>query len=93
MPHVLGALDLAAGGAAGRRLLARTLPRWAELRRDLAGFVAKHDYRNRAPFTEAEAGAHLRAIEALHGRAGLFGNDLREPARTGRRAPRERAPE
>jgi len=93
VPHVLAALDLAAGGAAGRRLLARTLPKWADLRRDLAGFVAKHDYRNRAPFTEAEAEAYVRAIEALHGRGGLFGNDRPVPARAERRASRERARE
>jgi hypothetical protein len=85
VPHALAALELAAGDAAGDRLLARTLPKWAELRRDLAGFVKKHDHRNREPFTEAEAAAYLRAIEALHGQAGLFANDLRGPARTGRR--------
>jgi len=93
VPHALAALDLAAGGAAGHRLIARTLPKWAELRRDLSGFVRKHDHRNREPFTEAEAGAYLRAIEALHGRAGLFANDLRGPARSERRAAPARASE
>ena len=86
VPHALAALELAAGEAAGRRLLARTLPKWAELRRDLAGFVRKHDHRNREPFTEAEASAYLRAIEALHGQAGLFANDLRRQAPSERRA-------
>ena len=80
------ALELAAGDAAGSRLLARTLPKWADLRRDLAGFVRKHDHRNREPFTEAEASAYLRAIEALHGQAGLFANDLRGQGAV--RAPR-----
>jgi len=88
VPHALAALELAAGDAAGSRLLARTLPKWADLRRDLAGFVRKHDHRNREPFTEAEASACLRAIAALHGQAGLFANDLRGQARSeGRASP------
>jgi hypothetical protein len=76
VPHAVRALELAAGGPAADRLLARTLPKWAEMRRDLAGFVSKHDHRNREPYTEAERTAHVRAIEALTGQLGLFPNDL-----------------
>ena len=76
VPHTVRALELAAGGAAGDRLVARTLPKWAEMRRDLSGFVAKHDHRNREPYTEAERTAYVRAIETLTGHAGLFPNDL-----------------
>jgi hypothetical protein len=86
VPHALGALEMAAGDAAGNRLLARTLPKWADLRRDLTAFVSKHDHRNRQPFTEAEAGAYLRAIETLHGRAGLFPSDRDRLTRSGRPA-------
>ena len=76
VPHAVRALELAAGDPAGNRLLTRTLPKWAALRRDLAGFVAKHDHRNREPYTEAESTAYVRAIEALTGQVGLFPNDL-----------------
>jgi hypothetical protein len=91
VPHALGALELSAGDAAGARLLARTLPKWADLRRDLAGFVSKHDHRNRQPFTEAEADAYLRAIETLHGRSGLFPSDRERFTRSSRRARSSRS--
>jgi hypothetical protein len=92
VPHALAALELAAGEC---RQPAPGLDaaEWADLRRDLAGFVRKHDHRNREPFTEAEAGAYLRAIEALHGQAGLFANDLRGLPRSERRASPQRASE
>ena len=78
-----------ARGRRDRRLLVtRTLPKWAELRRDLQGFVDKHDYRNRRPFTEAESTAYLRALEVLTGAPGLFANDLRAGARAVRGTPR-----
>jgi hypothetical protein len=83
VPHALRALDIGGGGPAVHELLVRTLAKWAELRRDLAGFVGKHEYRNREPYTQAEGSAHLRAMETLTGRPGLFPNDLRrglEPA-------------
>ena len=76
VPHALRVLDMGVGSAAARALLTRTLSKWAELRRDLSGFVGKHDYRNRESFTEAEGSAHLRAIETLIGTPGLFANDM-----------------
>src|SRR6266536_1642933 len=81
VPHALQALQLGADATHAQLLVTRTLPKWAELRRDLQGFVDKHDYRNRRPFTEAESTAYLRAIEVLTGARGLFANDLRAGAR------------
>jgi uncharacterized small protein (DUF1192 family) len=92
LPHALRALEIGPGGAVVHELLARTLPKWAELRRDLAGFVGKHDYRNREPYTEAEGTAYLRAVEALTGSPGLFPSDMRREtgsARRGAAAPLE----
>jgi hypothetical protein len=93
VPHIVRALDVAGGGAGADRLLARTLPKWADLRRDLAGFVRKHDHRNREPYTEAESTAHVRAIETLTGRAGLFPNDRQRDARAAAPRPRGDAPQ
>ncbi len=73
VPHALRALEIGGGSAEARRLVDRTLQKWRALRTDLQGFVAKHDHEKRQPFTAAEAEAHLRAIEALTGGAGLFG--------------------
>jgi hypothetical protein len=70
VPHLLGALALGNGTAQVEQIVARTLPKWAELRRDLADFVRKHEHRNRAPFIEAEASAYLRAFEVLVGAPG-----------------------
>ncbi len=81
VPHALQALQLGADATHAQLLVTRTLPKWAELRRDLQGFVDKHDYRNRRPFTEAESTAYLRALEVLTGAPGLFANDLRAGAR------------
>lgn len=77
VPHVWRALEIGGGAAGARRLLARTLPKWAEIRRDLQSFLGKHDHRNRQPFTEAESLAGIRALETLAGASGLFGNDVR----------------
>lgn len=74
VPHVVRALELGAGREQAATLIARTLPKWAELRRDLAGFIGKHEYRNTQGFTEAEGTAYLRAFEALVGAPGVFGN-------------------
>jgi hypothetical protein len=81
LPHAVGAVDLGAGSAQARRLVALTLPKWAELRRDLQGFIDKHDHLKRRPFTEAESLASLRALEVVAGAPGLFGCDLRAGGR------------
>jgi hypothetical protein len=82
VPHAVRALRLGVGTVEAQHLVRRTLPKWAEIRRDLQGFVDKHDYRTRQPFTEAESTAYLRALEVIVGAPGLFGNDR---ARTPRR--------
>ena len=75
VPHAIRALEVGVGTPRCEQLIARTLTKWAELRKDLGGFIAKHDYRNRRPFTEAEGTAYLRAFETLVGAPGVFGND------------------
>jgi hypothetical protein len=75
-PHVLLAIERAAGRPGASWLTARTVAKWERLRDDLARFVRKHDHRNREPFTETEAGACQRAFETLSGAPGLFGNEL-----------------
>jgi len=52
--------------------------KWDALRRDLEGFVGKHDYRNRVPFTDAEASSYRRAFEMMAGRQGAWGSDLHD---------------
>jgi hypothetical protein len=89
LPHALRALEVDRGRGAATLLLARTLPMWRALRKDLEAFVSKHDYRNREPFTEAEATAYARAFEALTGAPGLFPSDRRQEV--SRRAPRPSA--
>ena len=73
VPHLVRVLEIGAGSAASRELVARTLPKLAELGRDLEKFVGKHDHRNRQPFTEAESLACVRALEAHTGAPGLVG--------------------
>jgi hypothetical protein len=82
--HVLHALEVDVSTAKTQRLVSRTCPKWLELRRDLHGFIEKHDYKKRQPFTEAESTAYLRALEVLSGARGLFGSDLRNGRRIGR---------
>lgn len=74
VPHLIRALEIGADGDRAAALIARTLPKWAELRRDLAGFIGKHEYRSSQRFTEAEGTAYLRAFEILAGAPGVFGN-------------------
>ena len=75
-PHAVRAVALAAGRPGGSWLAARTVAKWARLRDDLGRFIAKHDHRNREPFTPTEAIACERAFEVLSGARGMFGNDL-----------------
>ncbi len=80
VPHAIRVVALDAGGQEAGQLIEQTLPKWTVLRRDLAGFIGKHDYRNRQPFTEAEGTAYLRAFETLTGAPGVFGNDAHREA-------------
>ena len=83
VPHLVAAVDLSPGTTELGRLLDLTMPKWDALRRDLDGFICKHDYRNRIPFTEAEASSYRRAFEMVVGRRGVWGADLH-----GRDAPK-----
>jgi hypothetical protein len=88
VPHALLAVARATADRPADPLLARTIPKWAELRRDLEGFISKHDHRNRRPCTEAESAAPVRAFEVLTGAQGLAPRDLRDVTRRGpRRLP------
>jgi hypothetical protein len=79
-PHLVHGVTLAGGSPRSAWLVDRTMAKWARLRDTLAGFVSKHDYRNREPFTAAEAAACERAFEVISGAPGLFGNDLHAPS-------------
>ena len=56
--------------------LPRTREKWRQLRDELGSFVAKHDYRDRQPFTAAEAAASTRAFGTLAGAKSVFDNDV-----------------
>jgi integrase len=86
VPHVVRALELGSTGLA-EPLVTRTVQKWEALRKDLRGFIEKHDYRNTAAFTEAEGLSYLRAFEAVAGAPGVFGNDIQLRSRSQRRAP------
>lgn len=76
VPHLLIALDLGGTRPEVPVLVATTRERWRTLRGELGAFVAKHDYRNREPYTAAEAGASRRAFDTLAGAKSVFGNDV-----------------
>lgn len=75
VPHAVQAVERAAGRPAAETLAQLTVRRWEALRRTVERFVAKHEYRNTEPFSDAEAGAWRRALATLAGEPGLFGND------------------
>lgn len=77
-PHVMRAVELARRHPGLPPLLDLTRRRWAAIGEDLASFIAKHDYRDARPFSEAEADACRRALGLLGGGPGLFGNHLRD---------------
>jgi hypothetical protein len=76
VPHLGLAVDQPGDPGRLQALVALTREAWARIARDLAGFVGKHDHRNQAPCTEAEATARARAFELLAGARGVFGNQL-----------------
>ena len=77
VPHVIVALELGSEPAQVQSLVTRTREAWARIERELAAFIAKHDHRNREPYTEAEATSRARAFEMLAGARGVFGTDPR----------------
>ncbi len=76
VPHLFAALEVGGDRPQARALVARTREKWTRLRRELESFVAKHDYRNREPYTGAEAASYTRAFALLAGARGVFGNDV-----------------
>jgi hypothetical protein len=76
VPHLVRALELTSGSPALGRLIEQTREKWGKVRQDLQSFIDKHDYRNAAGYTDAEAASYVRAFEILAGTKGLFGNDL-----------------
>ena len=83
VPHLLAAVAASGHWPGARALVARTREKWAMLGRELESFVAKHDYRNREPYTEREATSYARAFDLLAGTKSVFGNDIH---------PRRRSP-
>jgi hypothetical protein len=71
------------------RLVALTCERWRRVEAALGRFIAKHEYRQRRPFTEEEGRAWRLALELLSGAPGVFGNALHGPA-PGQPAPARR---
>lgn len=67
VPHLFAALDGHGERPTARLLVGRTREKWAKLGQELGSFIAKHDYRNREPYTEAEAASCTRAFEVLAG--------------------------
>ena len=76
LPHVIRAVELSPQSAAVRGLVERTREKWQTIRGVLRSFIDKHDYRNRAAYTEDEAASYARAFEVLAGAKGLLGSDL-----------------
>jgi len=87
--HAVRAVEMGPAQQAAT-LIARTLPKWAVMRRDLTDFIEKHDYRNTRPFTDADRTVSGRAFETLAGAEGVFGDDAHGTRRARRsRRPRE----
>jgi len=74
--HLFAALEVGGDRPQARTLVTRTREKWTRLRQELESFVAKHDYRNRELYTEAEATSYTRAFDLLAGARGIFGNDI-----------------
>jgi hypothetical protein len=81
VPHLFATID-GRGGREVTTLVDRTREKWRTVGRTLASFVAKHDYRNREPYTGAEAAASARAFDTLAGTRGVFGNHVHETRRS-----------
>jgi hypothetical protein len=92
VPHLVRAVEQGRDERRVDTLVARTRETWARLGRDLAGFVSKHDYRSREPYTPDEAAACARAFEMLAGAPGVFGPAARGTGAVGGLAPGTPAP-
>lgn len=80
LPHLFTLAEEREDGEA-RLIIDKTREKWRKLGQELGSFIAKHDYRNRDPYTEEEAASYRRAFEIVAGARGVFGNDLHLPTR------------
>jgi len=71
--HLERLVESRAPDAAVLKVLAQTVDCWRRLRDTAQRFAEKHDYRNRVPFTEAEARSWRQALELLAGPLGDAG--------------------
>jgi len=78
VPHLFAAVDAGGDRPEVRALVDRTRQNWLKVGREIGAFVSKHDYRNREPYTEAEAASYRRAFEILVGARNVFGNDVHD---------------
>jgi Family of unknown function (DUF6062) len=98
VPHLTMLVDHERGigaAAAVARFVVLAAARWRRLEAALERFIAKHDYRARAPFTDEEGRAWRLALEMLAGAPGIFGNARRAlPERASAPGPvrRKKAP-
>src|SRR5574341_1908981 len=75
LPHLQRVLRLAADPAIVATLIATQRRLWAQLRDDLAEFIAKADYRFTYDDKGQEGDSWLRAVRQMHGPDRLFGPD------------------
>jgi hypothetical protein len=87
VPHLLAAVEGHGDRPPVRGLVERTRAKWARLDQELRSFIDKHDHRNRAPYSDAEAASYTRAFEALAGAKSVFGNDRPAASRDAVTAP------
>jgi hypothetical protein len=96
VPHLFAAVEGNEEVPGARVLVDETRAKWRRLGEELGSFIAKHDYRNREAYTEAEAASTTRAFEVLVGAQGVFGNDVHartlEPEGATQRLLRESVP-
>jgi hypothetical protein len=75
-PHLFALLEAHEEHVGARVLIDETRAKWRKVGQELGSFVAKHDHRNRDPYTAEEAASCSRVFEILAGARGVFGNDL-----------------
>ena len=77
VPHLVAMMERGSGSPGLRTIVEHTLPKWQALRKDLADFVSKHEYRSTTPITDSESRSYHLALELLSGRRSIFGTDMR----------------
>ena len=85
LPHLFAAVEQNALSSGAKALVERTREKWGRVGQDVTSFMSKHDYRNREPYTAAEAASYRRAFGMLVGANGVFGNVHARTAGTSRK--------